>query len=149
VAILVLVRRGVSTRPGGRPLETLTYRDALIIGVAQVIALWPGTSRSLVTIVAALLLGMSMVAAIEFSFLLGVITLGAATAYSVAKDGSLMVDTFGLLTPFIGFVVALLAAWISVRWMVTYLQRHSLAVFGWYRLAVAALAWLLLATHAI
>jgi undecaprenyl-diphosphatase len=117
--------------------------------VAQVIALWPGTSRSLVTIVAALLLGMSMVAAIEFSFLLGVITLGAATAYSVVKDGSLMVDTFGLLTPFIGFVVALLAAWISVRWMVTYLQRHSLAVFGWYRLAVAALAWLLLATHAI
>ena len=149
VAILVLVQRGVSTRPGGRALETLTNRDALLIGVAQVIALWPGTSRSLVTIVAALLLGMSMAAAIEFSFLLGVITLGAATAYSVVKDGSLMVDTFGLLTPLIGFVVALVAAWISVRWMVNYLQRHSLAVFGWYRLAVAALALVLLATHAI
>ena len=61
--------------------------------------MWPGTSRSLVTIVAALLLGLSMAAAIEFSFLLGVVTLGAATAYSVVKDGSLMVDTFGLLTP--------------------------------------------------
>ena len=149
VAILVLVRRGVSTRPGGRPLETLTNRDALVIGLAQVIAMWPGTSRSLVTIVAALLLGLSMAAAIEFSFLLGVITLGAATAYSVAKDGSLMVDTFGLLTPFIGFLVALVFAWISVRWMVTYLQRHSLAVFGWYRLAIAAVAVLLLVTHAI
>jgi undecaprenyl-diphosphatase len=149
VAILWLVSRGVSARPGGRALETLTNRDALVIGLAQVIALWPGTSRSLVTIVAALLLGMSMAAAVEFSFLLGVITLGAATAYSVVKDGSLMVDTFGLLTPLIGFVVAAVAAWLTVRWMVGYLQRHSLAVFGWYRLAVAALALVLLATHAI
>jgi undecaprenyl-diphosphatase len=149
VAILLLVARGVSARPGGRPLESLTNRDAVLIGVAQVLALWPGTSRSLVTIVAALLLGLSMAAAVEFSFLLGVVTLGAATVYSVVKDGSLMVDTFGLLTPFIGFVVALVAAWISVRWMVTYLQRHSLAVFGWYRLGVAALAVVLLATHAI
>jgi undecaprenyl-diphosphatase len=149
VAILFLVSRGVSTRPGGRALETLTTGDALIIGVAQVIAMWPGTSRSLVTIVAALLLGMSMAAAIEFSFLLGVVTLGAATAYSVVKDGSLMVDTFGLLTPLIGLVVAFLAAWISVRWMVTYLQRHSLAVFGWYRLAIAAVALVLLVTNAI
>jgi undecaprenyl-diphosphatase len=149
VAILVLVSRGVSTRPGGRALETLTTRDALVIGAAQVIALWPGTSRSLVTIVAALLLGLSMAAAVEFSFLLGVLTLGAATAYSIGKDGSLMVDAFGLLTPLIGFVVALVAAWLTVRWMVTYLQRHSLAVFGWYRLAVAGFAIVLLATNAI
>jgi undecaprenyl-diphosphatase len=149
VAILVLVARGVINKPGGRALETLTARDALIIGVAQVAAMWPGTSRSLVTIVAALLLGLSMVAAIEFSFLLGVLTLGAATAYSVVKDGSLMVDTFGLLTPLIGLVVAFVAAVVSVRWMVTYLQKHSLAVFGWYRLAVAGIALVLVLTKAI
>ena len=149
VLILVLVAKGVIDRPGGRPLEALTPRDALVIGFAQVIAMWPGTSRSMVTIVAALLLGYSIVAAVEFSFLLGVVTLGAATAYSVVKDGKLMVDTFGLLTPLIGFVVAFFAAWISVRWMVNYLQRHTLAIFGWYRLAVAALALILLATHAI
>jgi undecaprenyl-diphosphatase len=149
VALLILVARGVLARPDGRALEALTARDAVVIGLAQVIALWPGTSRSMVTIVAALLLGLSMAAAIEFSFLLGVITLGAATAYSVVKDGALMVDTFGLLTPLVGFAVALVAAWISVRWMVTYLQRHSLAIFGWYRLAIAALTIVLLATHAI
>ncbi len=149
VAILVLVAKGVLNRPGGRPLESLTTRDALVIGVAQVVAMWPGTSRSMVTIVAALLLGYSIVAAVEFSFLLGVLTLGAATGYSVVKDGQLMVDTFGLLTPMVGFVVAFLAAVVSVRWMVTYLQRHTLAIFGWYRLAVAALAIVLLATHAI
>jgi undecaprenyl-diphosphatase len=149
VLILVLVAKGVIDRPGGRPLESLTPRDALVIGFAQVIAMWPGTSRSMVTIVAALLLGYSIVAAVEFSFLLGVVTLGAATAYSVVKDGKLMVDTFGLFTPLVGFVVAFLAAVVSVRWMVTYLQRHTLAIFGWYRLAVAALALILLATHAI
>jgi len=149
VLILVLVANGVINRPGGRPLESLTPRHALVIGLAQVVAMWPGTSRSMVTIIAALLLGYSIVAAVEFSFLLGVVTLGAATAYSVLKDGKLMVDTFGLLTPLIGFVVAFFAAVVSVRWMVTYLQRHTLAVFGWYRLAIAAVAVVLLATHAI
>ena len=149
VLILVLVARGVIDRKEGRALESLTPRDALIIGFAQVAAMWPGTSRSMVTIVAALLLGLSMSAAIEFSFLLGVLTLGAATAYSVVKDGSLMIDTFGLLTPLIGLVVAFIAAVISVRWMVTYLQRHSLAVFGWYRIAIAAIALALVVTNTI
>jgi len=149
IGILVLVARGLITQPGGRPLESLTNRDALVIGVAQVVAMWPGTSRSLVTIVAALLIGFSMAAAIEFSFLLGVITLGAATAYSIVKDGKLMVDTFGLLTPLIGLVVAFVAAVISVRWMVTYLQHHSLAIFGWYRIGIAVIVIILLATNAI
>ena len=149
VLILVLVAKGVIDRPGGRPLESLTMRDAIVLGLAQVVAMWPGTSRSMVTIVAALLLGYSIVAAVEFSFLLGAVTLGAATAYSVLKDGKLMVDTFGLFTPLVGFVVAFLAAIVSVRWLVTYLQRHSLAVFGWYRIAIAALAVVLLATHAL
>lgn len=149
IVILVLVAGGVSDRPGGRPLESLSGRDALIIGGSQVVAMWPGTSRSMVTIVAGLLLGYSIVAAVEFSFLLGVVTLGAASAYSVVKDGTLMVDTFGLLTPLIGFVVAFFAAVVSVRWMVTYLERHTLAIFGWYRLAVAATVIVLLATQSI
>jgi undecaprenyl-diphosphatase len=149
VLILVLVARGVIDHKEGRAVESLTPRDALIIGAAQVAALWPGTSRSMVTIVAALLLGLSMSAAIEFSFLLGVLTLGAATAYSVVKDGSLMIDTFGLLTPLIGLVVAFLAAVISVRWLVTYLERHSLAIFGWYRIAIAAVALALILTNTI
>ena len=111
--------------------------------------MWPGTSRSLVTIVAALLIGLSMSDAVEFSFLLGVLTLGAATVFSLLKDGSLMLDTFGLGTPLLGLFVAFVAAVVSVRWMVTYLQRHSLAVFGWYRIGIAALALILLATNAI
>jgi undecaprenyl-diphosphatase len=128
----------------GAALETITVRSALIIGVAQILALWPGTSRSLVTIVAGLLVGLSLAAAVEFSFLLGLATLGAATALDAVKFGPDIVDVYGWQDPLLGFVVAFLAAVVAVRWMVAYLQRHSLAIFGWYRLAVAAAVGVLL-----
>jgi undecaprenyl-diphosphatase len=145
VAILWVAGRW---RGGGRTVESLTPRDGLIIGVAQALALWPGVSRSLVTILAALALGLTIEAAVEFSFILGLATLGAATAYTALKDGNLIVDHFGVAAPVIGFVVAFAAAVVAIRWMVTYLQRHDLRVFGWYRLAVAAVALVLLAAGA-
>lgn len=149
VAILVLSRNGVLAPRAGRALERLTTRDAVVIGAAQVIALWPGTSRSLVTIAAALMLGYSMAAAVEFSFLLGFVTLGAATGYQVLKDGQLMLDAFGWFTPLVGFVVAFLAAAVSIRWMVGYLQRHDLSIFGWYRIAIAVIVTIAVVTDAI
>jgi len=148
-AVIVLSRRGLLGPRGGRPLAAVTIRDALIIGGAQVLALWPGTSRSLVTIVAALLIGVSMEAAVEFSFLLGFVTLSAATLYETAKDGKLMVDTFGLGTPLLGLVVAFVCAALAIKWMVGYLSHHDLAIFGWYRLALGALVIVLVATGAI
>ena len=87
VAVIALSRTGRLSPTGGRALGTITTRDAMIIGGAQVLALWPGTSRSLVTIVAALLLGVSMSAAVEFSFLLGFVTLTAATGYETLSSG--------------------------------------------------------------
>jgi undecaprenyl-diphosphatase len=149
ILILVLTRMGVLSPRGGRALELLTPRDALVIGVAQVIALWPGTSRSLVTIVAALLLGYSMAAAVEFSFLLGFVTLGAATGYQVLKDGQEMIDAFGWVTPLVGLAAAFVAAAISIKWMVGYLERHDLSVFGWYRIGIAMVATLLIVTGSI
>jgi len=149
VAVLELSRRGLVGPRGGRGLLEITTRDALVIGGAQILALWPGTSRSLVTIVAALLLGLSMEAAVEFSFLLGFVTLGAATLYETAKDGKLMIDSFGVAIPLLGLVVAFAAAAASIKWMVGYLRRHDLAIFGWYRIGVAALAIVLVATGTI
>jgi undecaprenyl-diphosphatase len=149
ILILVLTRRGVLTPREGRVLERLTPRDAVVIGCAQVIALWPGTSRSLVTIVAALLLGYSMAAAVEFSFLLGFLTLGAATGYSVLKDGQEMIDAFGWITAIGGVVAAFVGAAVSIKWMVGYLERHDLTIFGWYRLAIAAVVGLALVANAI
>jgi undecaprenyl-diphosphatase len=149
VLILVLSRNGMLAPKGGLSLEQLTPRHALVIGAAQVLALWPGTSRSLVTIAAALLIGFSMSAAVEFSFLLGFVTLGAATAYQILQDGKTMIDAFGWFTPLVGLVVALLAAAASIKWMVGYLERHDLSIFGWYRIAIAALVTLLVVTNTI
>ena len=149
VIVIVLSRMGKLGPRGGRSLTEITRRDALIIGGAQVLALWPGTSRSLVTIVAALLIGISMEAAVEFSFLLGFVTLSAATLYETAKDGKLMLDTFGLGTPLLGLVVAFVFAALAIKWMVSYLSHHDLAIFGWYRIAVSVLVIVLVATGAI
>ena len=102
--LLLVVGRWVRDRRlgGGRGLEQLTVRDGLIIGVAQCLALWPGTSRSLVTMLAGLLVGASIIGAVEFSFMLGFVTLSAATAYDLLKHGGNLIDTFGWLNPLIG-----------------------------------------------
>jgi undecaprenyl-diphosphatase len=147
--VILVVAPRLRGSTGGAPLEQITIQQALIIGVVQCLALWPGTSRSLVTILAALAVGLSLSAAVEFSFLLGLVTLGAATVFEVAKDGSTMVDAYGWVDPFIGFAFAFVSAAFAIKWMVGYLQRHSLAIFGWYRLAVAGIALVLVATGAL
>ena len=147
--ILWLAPRYRKARGAGHALESLTVRQAVIIGAAQSLALWPGVSRSLVTILAAVLLGLSLSAAVEFSFLLGLLTLGAATVYKVAKDGSLVFDTFGTTSPLVGIVVAFLAAAVAVKWMIAYLNRHDLTVFAIYRIVIGAVTLALLATAAL
>jgi undecaprenyl-diphosphatase len=144
VFILLALRRKGSE--GGRALEELTWREALIIGVAQCFALWPGVSRSLATLGAAVLLGLSLPAAVEFSFLLGLVTLGAATIYEGLKQGRQIIALFGWANPVLGLVIAALTAFIAVRWMLGYLTKRSLAVFGWYRIGLAGLAAALLFT---
>jgi undecaprenyl-diphosphatase len=147
--VILLVAPRLTGSTSDTRLEQITPRQALIIGLVQCLSLWPGTSRSLVTILAALAVGLSLAAAVEFSFLLGFVTLGAATLFEIATDGSTMVDAYGLLDPMIGLVFAFVSAAIAIKWMVGYLQRHSLAIFGWYRLGIAAVAIALLATGAL
>jgi len=129
---------------GGLSLEDLTVRMAVIVGVAQCLAMWPGVSRSLITIVGGLLVGLSLPAAVEFSFLLGVLTLSAATAYDALKHGREMLDTFGAIPLAVGFIAAWLSAVLAVKWMVGYLNNHGMNIFGWYRigLALVVAAWL-------
>lgn len=134
IAIL-LVPRYFRDRLRDGELADLTIVHSVWIGIAQALALWPGVSRSLVTIAAALAVGLRLKAAVEFSFLLGLITLGAATAYEAVSNGSNLIDTFGILTPAIGLVVAFLSAIVAVKWMVKWLEERSFAVFGWYRIA--------------
>ncbi|MDJ0521087.1 MAG: undecaprenyl-diphosphate phosphatase [Planctomycetota bacterium] len=141
-AILVVARVKHEETPEGRSglgLGELTWKLALLIGLAQCIAMWPGVSRSLITIVGGVLVGLSLAAAVEFSFLLGVVTLTAATAYDALQHGSALTDAYSSASLIVGLCVAFASALLAVRWMVSYLQRHGLHVFGWYRLAVAAL----------
>jgi len=141
--ILLLVWKPTTS---GRDIHQLTVRSALIVGVAQCVAMWPGVSRSLATLIAGLAVGLSLSAAVEYSFLLGVITLAAATALDLLQYGDDIVQQFGVLRPVIGGVVAFLTALVAVKWMVNYLASQSLAIFGWYRLAIAAMTTVLLIT---
>jgi undecaprenyl-diphosphatase len=127
LVIFAFAKRFSSDTPG-TSLDAITARQAVIIGAAQCFALWPGTSRSMVTILAALLVGLSLSAAIEFSFLLGLLTVTAATAYGLLRHGNDLIDAYGVINPLIGVAVAFISAVVAVRWMVTYLQRHSLAI---------------------
>lgn len=134
---------------GSLRLEDLGVRSALIIGLAQSLALWPGVSRSLVTIVAALLLGCSTLAALEFSFLLGLATLSAATFLDLAKDGDTLLNDYGWGTPLLGAAVAFVTALVAVRWLVRYLATRPLSHFGWYRIAAAVVTAILVVTNAV
>ena len=147
LAILALSRRA-TTRQGTHGIEQLSFQAAFAIGCIQCLAMWPGTSRSLATILGGVLAGLSLAGALEFSFLLGLVTLGAATAYKALDDGATMVEQVGWSAILVGFAVAALSAWASVRWMVGYLQARGLALFGWWRLALAGLVAALLLSGA-
>lgn len=161
IAIL-LVDRWMKKGGGSKGVELaeITVKMALVIGFAQCVAMWPGTSRSLMTILGGILVGLRLSAAVEFSFLLGLVTLGAATAkkavwpvhdiaakYDDKFGGALLMwDTYGLVPLLIGVIAATVSAAVAVKWMVGYLNRKGLGVFGWYRLVIAIAAAVMIAT---
>jgi undecaprenyl-diphosphatase len=118
-------------------LDDLGWRQALVIGFLQALAMWPGVSRSLITIVGGLVVGLSLPAAVEFSFLLGLVTLAAATGYEGLKEGGQIIALYGWLNPLLGFLASFISGVAAIKWMVGYLNRHGLAIFGYYRVALA------------
>ncbi|MEL7472032.1 MAG: undecaprenyl-diphosphate phosphatase [Planctomycetota bacterium] len=131
---------------GARSITDLTWRQALLIGCFQVLAMWPGTSRSMMTITGGIFAGLRPREAAEFSFLLGLPTLGGACVYKLAKNlhesnqegVPNLFETLGWAPVIVGVVVATISAALAVSWLVNFLTRHGLTPFGWYRLALAA-----------
>ena len=140
--------RGLTAREAGEreDFAQLSYRAALCIGLFQCVAMIPGTSRSLMASLGGLACGLSPKRSAEFSFLLGLPTLGAAclyklfTASKAAGGMNSFIDSIGGVTPALaGIVVATLSAILAVRWLVSLLSRGGLEVFGIWRIAVAAI----------
>lgn len=138
-------------------ITSLSWKQALFIGFLQTIAMWPGTSRSMMTIAGGVIVGLKPKQAAEFSFLLGLPTLGGACVYSLAKNlknasemgTPNMFETLGWMPIIIGIIVAAVSAALAVRWLVSFLNKHGLAPFGYYRLALAALLGILIATGTV
>lgn len=163
IAILATVawRKKNPPKEGGLDLLSITWKMALIIGFLQCIAMWPGTSRSLMTIVGGLIVGLSIKAAVEYSFLLGVLTLTAATVkkalWKIPEAGpeydtwfggtQLMWDSYGGLSFLVGIVAAAVSAAFAVKWLVNYLQSHGLAIFGYYRIAIGLIVGTFILTN--
>ncbi len=133
----------ITSRSGenGKELHEMSWSAALIIGLMQCCAFWPGFSRSLATILGAVWAGFRLAAAVEFSFLLGLVTLSAATAYEGLKHGSAMFEQYGIGMPLLALVVAFVAAALSIKFMIKFLGDFGLSPFGYYRIALAAICF--------
>lgn len=148
LAIAPWQRRFITAAGRGEPprttLGTMTIPQALTIGLLQCLAMWPGTSRSLSTIVGGLLVGLRPVEAAKFSFLLGLVTLTAASGRETLEilrhgQGAEFLAHIGGWIPLVmGMAAAWASAALAVDLLVTYLGRHTLALFGWWRIALAA-----------
>lgn len=128
----------------GPSLHELSIRQSVMIGLFQCFAMWPGTSRSMATIVGGYIAGLSPKHAAEFSFLLGLITLTAASGYKIVNDGANMMSALEIGPVLVGCLVAFVSAALAVKWLVSYLSKHGLALFAWYRIALAIVVFLML-----
>jgi len=123
-----------------KTLTDISYKDCLIIGLAQAVAVVPGVSRSGAVILAMMMLGVKREEAAKFSFLLAIPTIAAASGLDLVKQMPILftqAGNFGYLM--VGFLTAFLSALFVVKWFIKFLQKHTLSSFGWYRIVLGIL----------
>ncbi|SMP03424.1 undecaprenyl-diphosphatase [Desulfurobacterium pacificum] len=126
-----------------KDVDKLPYWKAVMVGIFQSLAMVPGTSRSGSTIIGGMLLGMDRKTATEFSFLLAIPTMFAASGFELVKNASsFTLDGIGILA--VGFITAFTFAFLSVKWLLSFIKTHSFIPFGIYRIALGILVFLLL-----
>jgi undecaprenyl-diphosphatase len=120
----------------------ITYRKAFLIGLFQAIAVIPGVSRSAATIVGGSLIGVSKRTIVEFSFMLAVPTMLAASGLELVKGRSALAGNYGMLA--VGFVVSFITAIVAIKSFLGYIKKHDFSVFGWYRVVLAVVYFLVI-----
>jgi len=135
----------------GRPLkQEVSWAMALAVGLGQLVAAaFPGTSRSGMTILLCLIMGLNRPAATEFCFLVGIPTMLAAGGWKILKtlhhpSPGAMPENWGMVL--LGFVISALVSFLAVKWLLRYIQTHTFIVFGWYRIALAGVIVAILLT---
>ena len=132
-AILIFVVEALPLVPRTTDAEGVTWAQALQIGLAQCIALWPGFSRSAATILGGMVTGLDRKTATEFSFLLAIPTLGAATLFSLIKHRHALVPgDVGYLV--IASIVSFAVAWLAMWWLLRFVSTHTFKPFAYYRI---------------
>ncbi len=134
-AAFILVEGRMKNRVRIAKLEDITYKTALYIGLFQVLSIIPGTSRSGATIIGALLIGVSRVAAAEFTFFLAVPVMFGLSAIKMLKFGFAF-TTAELSVLLIGMVTAFAVSVLVIRFLMRYIQKHDFKLFGWYRIVL-------------
>lgn len=123
--------------------ETVTYKQAAMIGLFQSIAIVPGVSRSAATTVGGLMLGLKRTTIVEFTFLLAVPTMLAAGGLDLVKNYSVFsMDQFGVLA--VGFIVSFIVALGTIKFLLSYIRKHDFIAFGIYRIALVLIFWLVI-----
>ena len=149
VAFIYIETRNKDMRPSVNSLSALSYKDALIIGLFQVVAaVLPGTSRSGATIVGGLMIGVSRAVAAEFTFFLAIPVMFGASLLKLVKFGlAFSVLEFFILV--IGMVVAFFVSIFVIRFLMSYIKKHDFKVFGWYRIVLGAFVLIFFAIRAL
>lgn len=149
VAFIYIENRNKDMRPSVNSLSALSYKDALIIGLFQVVAaVLPGTSRSGATIIGGLMIGVSRAVAAEFTFFLAIPVMFGASLLKLVKFGlAFSVLEFFILV--IGMVVAFFVSIFVIRFLMSYIKKHDFKVFGWYRIVLGAFVLIFFAIRAL
>lgn len=138
IAFIIVEKKNKTREPKITNLNDITYRFALMVGMFQVLALIPGTSRSGATILGGIIIGASRFVSAEFSFFLGIPTMFGASLLKVGKfiiDGNTF-DMEGIIILFVGTFVSFIVSIIAIKFLMNYIKKNDFTVFGWYRIVL-------------
>ncbi|WP_414841639.1 undecaprenyl-diphosphate phosphatase [Enterococcus saccharolyticus] len=138
IAFIIVEKRNKTKTPKVTDLTQITYQFALLIGMFQVLALIPGTSRSGATILGGILIGASRFVSAEFSFFLGIPTMFGASLLKIVKfiTSGNSFDMNGIVTLLVGTVVSFIVSIIAIKFLMNYIKKNDFTAFGWYRIVL-------------